>query len=203
MRTRAVEHRRSGPDARTRRAPRWAQATRWGVTVAATVVSTYALDAVATASGVLLAASKLLRDVDHTLLLGFLAGTYVLWWAGLRVNLEANWRLLEETGTSTNVLSKAAYDLVKLRTGNVRVRRLASAIGYAATELAKEVPYYAGAVGAAVLSDSISSNDAVVFLGGANLGAAVYELGLARMTRAFLDLRRGGHGGGPSLPPVA
>jgi hypothetical protein len=185
MSAQALPHRRSEPDAR------WGQVARWGVTVAATAVSTYALDAVATAFGFLLAASALLRDVDHTLLLGFLAGTYVLWWAGLRVNLEANWRLLEATGTSTNVLSKAAYDLVKRRTGSVRARRLASAIGYGATELAKEVPYYAGAVGAAVLSDSVSSHDAVVFLGGANLGAAVYELGLARITRAILRLRQG------------
>jgi hypothetical protein len=185
MSARTLLDRRPAPNAR------WGQVARWGVTVAATAVSTYALDAVATVCGVLLVASALLRDVDHTLLLGFLAGTYVLWWAGLRVNLGANWRLLEETGTSTNVLSKVAYDLVKRRTGSVRARRLGSAIGYVATELAKEVPYYAGAVGAAVLSDSVSSNDALVFLGGANLGAAVYELGLARVTRAVLRLRQG------------
>jgi hypothetical protein len=185
MSVRALPHRRPELSAR------WGRVARWGVTLAATVASTYALDAVATVCGVLLAASALLRDVDHTLLLGFLAGTYVLWWAGLRVNLGANSRLLEETGTSTNVLSKVAYDLVKRRTDSVRARRLASAIGYVVTELAKEVPYYAGAVGAAVLSDSVSSNDALVFLGGANLGAAVYELGLARVTRAVLRLRQG------------
>jgi len=162
---------------------------RWGVTFAATAVSTYALDAVATAVGVLLAASQLLRGVDHALLLFFLAGTYVLWLAGLRVNLEANWMLLAETGTSTNALSKAAYDLMKLRTGSIRAQRLASAIGYGATELAKELPYYAGALGAAVLSDSVSSNDALIFLGGANLGAAAYEYGLARVTRAYVRFK--------------
>jgi hypothetical protein len=59
------------------------------------------------------------------------------------------------------------------------------------TELAKEVPYYAGALGTAVLSDSVSSNDALVFLGGANLGAAAYELGLARMTWAVVARRQG------------
>ncbi len=74
---------------------------RWGITFAATAVSTYALDAVATAVGVLLAASHLLHGVDHALLLVFLAATYVVWLAGLRVNLEANWMLLAETGTST------------------------------------------------------------------------------------------------------
>jgi hypothetical protein len=119
----------------------------------------------------------------------FLASTYVLWGAGLRVNLEANWALLEETGTSTNALSKAAYDLVKLRTRSVRVRKIASAVGYVGTELAKETPYYAGAVGAALLSDSVSSSDALIFLGGANLGAAAYEYGLARVTGAFLRRR--------------
>jgi NNMT/PNMT/TEMT family len=159
---------------------------RWGITIAATAASTYALDAVATAAGVALAASQLLRGVDHALLLVFLAGTYVLWAAGLRVNLAANWTLLEQTGTSTNALSKAAHDLVGHRTASPRARRLAASVGYAATELAKELPYYAGALGAAVLSDSVSSNDALVFLGGANLGAAAYEYGLARLTRAVL-----------------
>ena len=45
------------------------------------------------------------------------------------------------------------------------------------------MPYYAGAFGAALLTDSVSSNEAMLFLGGANLGAAVYEYGLARLTR--------------------
>ena len=57
------------------------------------------------------------------------------------------------------------------------------------TELGKELPYYAGAIGAALASDSISSNDAIIFLGGANLGAAVYEFGLGRLTRFFLRVK--------------
>ena len=98
---------------------------QWLITFAATAVSTYALDAVATAAGVLLVASLLLRGLDHVFVLLFLASTYVLWGMGLRVNLKANWALLEDTGTSINVLSKAAYDLVKLRTRSVRSRRIA------------------------------------------------------------------------------
>jgi hypothetical protein len=168
------------------------------VTIAATVASTYALEAVATAAGVALAASHLLGGLDHGLVLLFLAGTYVVWGAGLRVNLAANWALLEATGTSTNALSKAAYDLVTLRTGSLRVRRVAAGVGYVGTELAKEAPYYAGAFGAALVGDSVSSNDALVFLAGANLGAAAYEYGLARLTRAFL--RSGGRGSPPAVP---
>jgi hypothetical protein len=159
------------------------------LTLVATAVSTYTLDAVATTAGVLLATSHLLHGLDHALVLLFLVGTYVAWWAGLRVNLQANWALLEDTGTSTNILSKAAHDLVTLRTRNVRARRIAAAIGYVGTELAKETPYYAGAFGAALLSDSVSANDALIFLGGANLGAAVYEYGLARIVRALLRRR--------------
>jgi hypothetical protein len=147
-------------------------------------VSTYALDAIATASGVALVASGLLAGLDHALVLAALALSYAAWGAGLRVNLRANQALLERTGTSTNALSKAAYDLVALR--RPRVRAIAAAAGYVATEIAKEIPYYAGAFGAAVLSDSVSSNDALIFLAGANLGAAAYEYGLARVTRAFL-----------------
>lgn len=161
---------------------------KWAITLVATAGSTYALDAIATAAGLVLAASHVLRGLDHWLVLVLVGGTYVVWGAGLRVNLQANWALLEATGTSTNALSKGAHDLAKLRSASLRTRRIASAAGYVGTELVKEAPYYAGAFGAVVLSDSVSSTDALVFLGGANLGAAAYEYGLARLTRAFLTL---------------
>ena len=162
---------------------------RWLATVGATAISTYALDAVATVAGAALAASGLLHGAPHALLLGILALSYVAWGAGLRSNLRANWELLERTGTSTNVLSKAAHELARARGWRPRTRRIAGAVGYVATELVKEAPYYAGAFGAALISPSVSSGDAIVFLAGANLGAAVYEYGLARLTQAFL--RRG------------
>ncbi|MFO1037639.1 MAG: hypothetical protein U1E45_12390 [Geminicoccaceae bacterium] len=125
---------------------------RWGMTLGATAVSTYALDAIAAGAGILLVASEILADLDQRSVLVFLGGSYLLWIAGLRVNLAANWELLESTGTSTNAPSKAAYDIVASRTGNVRARRTASAVGYVATEIAKETPYYAGALGAALAS---------------------------------------------------
>ena len=159
---------------------------RWLVTCAATLVSTYALDAIATAAGMLLVASGILNGIGHMYALLFLASTYILWGAGLRVNLKSNWELLGSTGTSTNVLSKVAYDLARLRTSSARAQRIAADAGYVYMEFAKELPYYAGAFGAALLTSSISSNEAIVFLGGANLGAAVYEYGLARLVRAFL-----------------
>ena len=158
--------------------------SRWGVTLTATAVSTYALDAFATAAGVALAASQLLSGLSHGLLLAVLAASYAVWGAGLRVNLVANARLLERTGTSTNALSKALYDVARRR--SARSRRLVSGAGYVAAELIKEAPYYAGAFGAALVSDSVSADHALVFLAGANLGAAAYEYGLGRLTRAFL-----------------
>ena len=156
----------------------------WMITLAATAASTYALDAVATAAGVLLVASQLLSGLDHPLVLAFLAATYALWGVALRANLRANWLLLCRTATSTNVLSKAAFEFARRR--GARVQRIAAGAGYVATEIAKEAPYYAGAFGAAVLSDAVSSSDALIFLAGANLGATVYEFGLARLTRKFL-----------------
>lgn len=160
--------------------------SQWAITIAATVLSTYALDAVATVAGLSLAASGLLRGLGHAQVLLFLAATYLIWGLGLHANLRANWALLLDTGTSTNALSKAAYDLIKLRTANLRIQRFAASTGYTGTELAKEAPYYAGAFGAVLFTDSVSANDAIIFLGGANLGAAVYEYGLARLVRAFL-----------------
>lgn len=169
---------------------RTAPAQRWVATLSATALSTYALDGIATAAGAALAASGLLSGAPHALLLGVLALSYVTWGTGLWQNLGANWALLEQTGMSTNALSKGAHDFAAVRRWSLRARRRAGAAGYVGTELLKEAPYYAGAFGAAVVSDSISSADALVFLAGTNLGAAAYEYGLARLTHAFLTSAR-------------
>jgi hypothetical protein len=166
-----------------------ARTEQWGITVAATALSAYALDALATVAGLLAVASGLLGGLSQTEALLFLALTYVAWGAGLHVNLKANWALLESTGASTNVLSKAAYELAKVKTQKVNPRKFAAGAGYAVTELAKEAPYYFGAFGAAMLTETVSAREAIIFLGGANLGAAVYEYGLARLVGEFLRRR--------------
>jgi selenocysteine lyase/cysteine desulfurase len=61
--------------------------------------------------------------------------------------------------------------------------------GYLATELAKEIPCYAGAFGLAAVSDGVASEDAIVFLIGSGFGAAAYEYGLGSLTRALLRRR--------------
>jgi hypothetical protein len=164
-------------------------AIRWAVVVAATVASTGVLDIVATATGALLAASHLLDGASHAAALGFVAATYVVWAAGLRVNVVANWRLLELTGTSTNLLSKVMFELARLRSTRRGAARAASAAGYIAIEIAKEVPYYAGAFGTALFSDTVDSTDAIAFLAGTNIGAAAYEFGVARLSFSFLSRR--------------
>ena len=159
---------------------------QWVATCAATAVSTYALDAIATAAGVLLVATQLLRGIDQASALLFLASTYIAWVIGVSVTLKANWALLEATGTSTNVLSKVLYDLAKFKSMSIRAQRIAAGAGYVGTEIVKETPYYAAAFGAVLLTGHVSSTEALIFLGGANLGAAVYEYGLATLTRAIL-----------------
>lgn len=159
---------------------------RWIVTIAATVASAGTLEIFATIGGTLLLASRLLDGASHGTLLVVLAATYVVWAAALRRNLIANWLLLEATGTSTNAPSKAAYDIVRVRSGSRRAMRSASMTGYVLTELAKEAPYHAGAFGTALLSDAVDSRDALVFLVGTNVGAALYEYGVARLTGVFL-----------------
>ena len=164
---------------------------RWMISASATVASNYALDVIATTAGLLLVWSALFQEVDRGGALAFLAISYVAWGVGLRINLTENWALLVATGTSTNVLSKAGFDLVRSRTHRQRAQRIGAAIGYAGTELAKEAPYYIGAIGAAVVSDRVAANEVIVFLGGANLAAALYEYGLARLVRSFLARSRG------------
>ncbi|MET0941568.1 MAG: hypothetical protein ABWY13_09410 [Mesorhizobium sp.] len=53
---------------------------------------------------------------------------------------------------STNVLSKAGFDL--FLTGSARSRKIAASAGYVITELVKKIPYYSGAFGIALVSES-------------------------------------------------
>jgi hypothetical protein len=162
---------------------------RWVITVAATAASALALDVTASAVGVLLVATHLLDDASLAVLVAVLAATYGLWAAGLRANAVANGQLLEVTGTSTNVLSKLIFDAALRRAWSPRAARTASAAGYVTLEAAKEIPYYAGAFGSALLTDHVDAAEAIIFLAGSNVGAAVYEIGLARLTRRGLAWR--------------
>ena len=62
---------------------------------------------------------------------------------------------------STNALSKAAHDLARARNARPRTRRAAASCGYVFCEVAKEVPYYAGAFGATLVTDAVSGGDAI------------------------------------------
>jgi hypothetical protein len=161
---------------------------RWLISATATAASTYALEGIATAAGVVLLVSGALDDLPRDQLAVALAASYLLWAFGLRVSVGANWALLEATGTSTNLPSLMAYELVRLRTRSRRLQRLAVTIGYVGTEIAKEAPYYAAAFGIAAISDELTAHDATVFLIGCNLGAAAYEAALGVTVR--LGLRR-------------
>lgn len=175
----------AAPDARAAARPKG----RWAIVVVATLVSTFGLDLTATASGTLVAASPLLDRAPHEAVLGFLAATYLLWFVGLRANLIANGRLLEETATSTNLLSKVMFEIARRRSGSERVRQAAAKVGYLVTELVKEAPYYLGAFGTALLSGTLDATDAILFLAGTNIGAAIWELGIARLSHRWLDRR--------------
>jgi len=177
--------------------------TAWSATVLATGLSAYVLDATATVAGLALVASGLLAGVPHGWLAAVLAASYVGWAFGLRSNVRANAALLAGTGASTNVLSKAAYDLTRRRTGSDRAQRWAAAGGYIGTEIAKEVPYYAGAFGVALVSDPVTSGQALIFLTGTNAGAMLYEYVLAWLTRVFLRRRAGPPVDGPPVQAVS
>jgi hypothetical protein len=164
---------------------RFVRARSWIATVAASFITFYALDIVATGAGLLLAASGLLGGISHWQALALWVATNAVWGVGLWSMMLANWDLLQRTGASTNILSKAAHDLVARATASRRWRCAAAHVGYLSTELAKEAPYYLGAAGAALFSDSISAIDALVFLVGANLGAAAYGFTLAHGVRLF------------------
>lgn len=159
---------------------------QWAVTAAATLASTYALDAVAAGFGVALVASGLLMSLTPAQTLVFLLASYLAWGAGLHANLGMNADLLAQNGVSSSLLSKLAHDLVAARSGTIRARRAAAGAGYVATELAKEAPYYAGAIATAMVSDAVAAPEVILFLGGANFGAAAYEWTLARSTRSLL-----------------
>lgn len=163
---------------------------RWAITIGANIGSLYILDIIASAFGLglvaalgLLAPQALAAPMGY--ILAFLLLSYAVWAYTLAKNLKANWRLLEETGTSTNVLSKVFHDLTT--TSNLVFRKVSTGAGYVVTELAKEIPYYAAAFGAAAASEAITFKASLLFLAGANLGAAVYEYALAFGTLRMLS----------------
>src|SRR5690349_12447467 len=93
---------------------------RWIVSLAATAASTYALDAFAAAAGAALVASGLAGGLGRPAAVVVLLASYAAWALGLGANVRANWALLARTGTSTNVLSKAAHDLARRRSTGSR-----------------------------------------------------------------------------------
>jgi hypothetical protein len=147
---------------------------------------------------VALVATGLLAGLAQEWLLTLLVVSYAAWGLGLRTSVRANSALLATTGLSTNVISKAAFDLARRLSGSVRAQRWAAATGYVGTEVVKEAPYYLSAFGVAVVSDPITSDEALVFLAGANVGAMVYEYGVARLTHGFLR-----HRAAPRHPALA
>lgn len=162
---------------------------RWAATIVANVLSTYALDTICTAAGVILVATGLPSQLDVGAALTVLALSYILWAGGLSRSLAENWRLLEATGTSTSVLSKFAFDLSGGWAERVGARQWLVAAAYVVFKLVKESPYYAVAFGLAAATDAVSGVDALVFLAGANVGAAAYEFGLGWSTHVLLEKR--------------
>lgn len=177
--------------------------TQWAATFAATLASTYAMDVFATAAGIAVVASGILRECTPGQVLFFLLLSYFAWAGGLRANLPMNARLLAETGISASLLSKIAYETVAIRTHSIRAQRLAAAAGYVATEFLKEAPYYIGAISAALVSDAVATTEVMLFLGGANFGAAAYELALARSTRSVLIRLPAASSARPRAPSTA
>jgi hypothetical protein len=123
----------------------------WTATGIATLASTYALDAVSTATGGLLAASGLLSAAGLPAAFLFLLVSYTVWGVALRPSLGANWELLQRTGASTCLPFRAAHDIALRRGVGLLARRIATAAGYVGAEFVKEAPYYLGAAGAALL----------------------------------------------------
>lgn len=158
----------------------------WTATGVATIASTYLLDLLSAGAGALLVASGLLHGVGICAALAFFAASYIVWGGALWPSLAANWALLQNTGGSTCLPSKIAHDLALRRRTGERTRRIATAAGYVGAEILKEAPYYLGVAGVTLIADGMGADDALVFLGGANLGAAAYEYGLAKVTRRLL-----------------
>ena len=161
-------------------------ARRWITTAAASLVTAYALDLFATSLGLLVVASGLLSGIGYVEALLLLLASYVFWGSGLWAVIKANWALLQRTGACTNILAKAGHDLAVRLGWSLRWRKMAAYAGNVATELWKEAPYYIGAGGFALFTDSVSAIDAIVFLAGANTGAAIYGFALARGLRYLL-----------------
>ena len=97
---------------------------RWAVTLAATAARPTRSTPSPPRPGCCWSPPALLAGLDHRLLLAFLAASYVVWGAGLRVNLRANWALLERTGHEHQRAVEGCATTCRRRT---RARRRAAA----------------------------------------------------------------------------
>ena len=61
------------------------------------------------------------------------------------------------------MLSKLLFDVARRRCG-APAARTASAVGYVTVEAAKEIPYYVGVFGSALLTDYVDAAEAFIFL---------------------------------------
>lgn len=159
------------------------KATRWGLTLGATVGSSMLLEAPATVGGTALVNTHLLQTMDTKGLLALLGVSYASWAYGMHKGIKANINALEQTGMGSNVFSKVAFDNVKHRT----LQKITVGTSYVVPEVAKEIPYYAGAFGADA-AGIINTKEAIIFLAGANVVAAGYEVAQAK-TMDFLVRR--------------
>ena len=150
----------------------------------------YALDAVASPAG---ARSPARPPAGRAALalLGVLAPSYVLWGAGAAgVNLRANWAFFRSPAPAptrcrrSRTTSRRSAPRKRGRDGS-RARR-----GTWAPRSPRRCRTRRR-VRRGARCDTVSSGDAIVFLAGANLGAAAYEYGLGRLTAGVPARGRG------------
>ncbi len=167
---------------------------KWAITLPANVASFVILDVFATVVGIAVVQFHPFADVNTSLAVALLVGSYAFWLLGLNNAIQQNERLLKRTGVSTSALSKFAYDTSSKMSNNKRIQKYATATGYVAWELLKEIPYYVAAFAPIVASTlpfipklNYTLHDALAFLAGANIAAGLYEYGLALITKQGLQ----------------
>jgi hypothetical protein len=151
------------------------KATRWGVTVGTNVALSLLLEIPASAAGTGLVDVGLMEHMDTKSLVAVAGASYAFWGYGLRKSIKANMDSLEQTGMGTSPFSKLAFDRAQTEKG----QKFGVAAGYVGWEAAKEIPYYAGALGG-VAAGALNSKEMLIFLAGANVAAGVYEMAVAK-----------------------
>lgn len=173
---------------------------KYGVTTGLNVLSALGLEMTSLIGATFTAGINPLAGLDSKYAIAAVALSYIPLITGTLKNAEQAWYSMKELGVSISTPAKIGYDLSRIFTKNEKIQKVSTYAGFLGFELAKELPWYAGAfAGKEVMNGWIperyTPNIEYAFLAGANVAGAGYQYAQAGGIEVLLRGIRNRRGG--------